>query len=579
MKRYFLNLFKNHQTNKRKKNKDFFLGLSCLDLENIRNHEAFILNNPIENELYQKKSFDLFSITKEKLSYKIYEKLNKIHKTNFSYNYWDFIIGFYIELLIGIVYQRFILLNKIKKNKNFFTTELYQTNLENIAPNSTNDFINNFLKNNKSIIHYIDSTIIKKNKICHYFENQKSLKDKHLNKNKNTSLKLKFLFKFSSIFFKFNPFPNNVFLSVINPRFIILSFLKKFKIPIFLDEPNLNYKYKYHYRNWSVDIRSKNKFEKILSEMLPKILPRSVLEGYSTNYNFIKENYKYPINNIFFTNGISDLFKILIAEKKITGAKIINVQHGGNYGTIKRYLDEIYELKHSDYFLSYGFGKKSLNYKVTSKIIRLGPLNFEKKIKPTIEKKKYLFILPHFIFGYLQMNTYPWTKQKLDHLNQIINLFNSLDKRIKKVSVIRFHHLDKGKIQNYMKKSINDFKYFKVCNNSKLDFENYNLIISLYSGTSMLQSLYKNIPTIISFPTNYFKLKQSVKKNFIILKKNNIFFEDTTKLADFLNNPKFNSNNWWYNKTTQLQISKFTNSFCMNKNQEKKMNEFLSKIN
>ena len=30
------------------------------------------------------------------------------------------------------------------------------------------------------------------------------------------------------------------------------------------------------------------------------------------------------------------------------------------------------------------------------------------------------------------MNSYPWTKQKFDHLNKIINLFNTLNNEIKK---------------------------------------------------------------------------------------------------------------------------------------------------
>ena len=50
------------------------------------------------------------------------------------------------------------------------------------------------------------------------------------------------------------------------------------------------------------------------------------------------------------------------------------------------------------------------------------------------------------------MNSYPWTKQKFYHLNQIINLLNSLDKKVKKISEIRFHPMDQDIILNFMKK-------------------------------------------------------------------------------------------------------------------------------
>ena len=95
----------------------------------------------------------------------------------------------------------------------------------------------------------------------------------------------------------------------------------------------------------------------------------------------------------------------------------------------------------------------------------------------------------------------------------------------------------------------------------------------------MVQSLYKNLPTIISFPTDYFKLKENIKKYYKILKKNNIFFEDYIKLADFLNNSKFNPINWWEQKKLQLEVDKFKKLFCFSKNQEKNMEKFITKIN
>ena len=88
-----------------------------------------------------------------------------------------------------------------------------------------------------------------------------------------------------------------------------------------------------------------------------KYYQKSILEGYKINKSYIDRYYKSIPKNIFFSDGVSDLFKILIAEKKLNGSKIINIQHGGNYGKMRRYLNEEYEYKYSDYFLSYGFSK------------------------------------------------------------------------------------------------------------------------------------------------------------------------------------------------------------------------------
>ncbi len=580
MKKYFLTLFKNHYQKALKKIPKYYLGVWCNDLDQIKKNSKFTLLNPLENEKFQKKSSDYFAKVKKKISPAIYKKLNNIHKTNHAYKYWDFFLGFYLEVIIGIIYQKWILLQKIKRDKkNSFTTNLYRINKEDIAFNSTNEFYSTFLHNGETFHHFIDSLIIENFNICKYKKLNRLLKPKIVKRYCNKNLKLEFLYKLSKSYLKFSKSANNVFLTPINPKFILKTFLKKNKIPIYLKDPNLNYTYNKKFRDWDLDIKSKNQFEEVVIKIISNVLPRSVLEGYKINKNLIEKNYNFKIKNIFFAVGISDLFNILMVEKKLTGSKIINVQHGGNYGSLKRHLDEFYELNSSDYFLSYGFSKKDLNYKISSNIIKLGPLNFEKKIGTTIKKKKYIFILPHFEFRYLQMNSYPWTKQKFYHLNQIINLLNSLDKKVKKISEIRFHPMDQDIILNFMKKKITDFKYFKICKKGKLDFENYNLVLSLYPGTSMVQSLYKNLPTIISFPTDYFKLKENIKKYYKILKKNNIFFEDYIKLADFLNNSKFNPINWWEQKKLQLEVDKFKKLFCFSKNQEKNMEKFITKIN
>ena len=580
MKKYFLTLFKNQYKKNFNKFPIYYLGVWCTPLTQIDANDKCTLSNPIENERFQKNSSNYFTKVKKKISPHVYKKLNEIHKTNYSYEYWDFILGFYIEVVIGLVYQKWILLQKIKKNKKKkFITNLYKINREAIALNSTSEFYNKILNNGETIQHYIDTVIIENSKICEYKKIKKYLNPRRLQIKKNRNSKLEFLYKLSNFYLKLSKSAENIFLSPINPRFILKSFLKKKKLPIYLKDPNLNYKYNKNLRDWNLKINSKNYFENTVIKILSNILPRSVLEGYSTNKQLIKKKYNFKSKNLFFAIGVSDLFNTLMIEKKLEGARLINIQHGGNYGTIRRYLDECYELNNADYFLSYGFGRENLNYKISSKIIKLGPINFEKKLGPTREKKKFLFILPHFIFRYVQMNTYPWTKQKFDHLNEITNLFNTLDNEIKKISEIRFHPFDKDVILNYMKKNISDFKHYKIYNKTKIDFEKYNLVISLYPGTSMLQSLYKNLPTIISFPTKYFKLKKIIKKNFNKLKQNNIFFEDTSKLVNFLNNSELNPNKWWYSKKIQSETKKFIKLFCINVNQEKKIQKFLSEIN
>ena len=147
MKKYFLTLFKNHYQKALKKIPKYYLGVWCNNLDQIKKNSKFTLLNPLENEKFQKKSSDYFAKVKKKISPAIYKKLNNIHKTNHAYKYWDFFLGFYLEVIIGIIYQKWILLQKIKRDKkNSFTTNLYRINKEDIAFNSTNEFYSTFFR-------------------------------------------------------------------------------------------------------------------------------------------------------------------------------------------------------------------------------------------------------------------------------------------------------------------------------------------------------------------------------------------------------------------------------------------------
>ena len=134
-------------------------------------------------------------------------------------------------------FQRFILL-KNKKTKEIFihNYKLLKINPEDIAPNSCDHFINYFLLHNKTIIHYIDSSIITKLRICHYTKKFHLFKRKKFKiKNNYINKKIKLLYLLSELYLKFFPSLNNIFLTTINPRFMISSFLKSLSCLFFLE--------------------------------------------------------------------------------------------------------------------------------------------------------------------------------------------------------------------------------------------------------------------------------------------------------------------------------------------------------
>ena len=151
--------------------------------------------------------------------------------------------------------------------------------------------------------------------------------------------------------------------------------------------------------------------------------------------------------------------KILISELIKKKTKVINFQHGGNYGFIKSYTSEEHEIKNSNIFLSFGWNKKyilsALN-KTKCKIKNFVPLDFPKINKIKNQSNKILFILPHFEPYFFANNneSYPICDEKLILIDQITQLFNSIDANVLKEVELRFHPHDKKSVKKYFMSKI-----------------------------------------------------------------------------------------------------------------------------
>ena len=209
------------------------------------------------------------------------------------------------------------------------------------------------------------------------------------------------------------------------------------------------------------------------------------------------------------------------------------------------------------------------------------PLDF-----PEIRKKnssnKILFILPHFEPYFFANNneSYPICDEKLILIEQITKLFNSLDTKIIKEIEVRVHPHDKKSLKAFiMSKIKSKIKILDTKNkNFPLSFNEYLLCVSLYPGTSFLQTLYMKIPTLVFFDQELWKIRKESKKYLNDLKKYQIYFDDVLKLSQFIN---FNSNkieNWWHNNINKKEVKKFINTFANNQDVEKKYTSLINNI-
>jgi putative transferase (TIGR04331 family) len=562
--------------------------LWCIDLNNKKLNFKYILDHPYRNLKFREKSRRYIKKLYKKISPKLYQDINLLHKTNHQYNYWDNILGYYLESILSQLYEKWICVEKTKKLNKKFTTEFYNFDYKDLVFNSADEYEKQFFvfKNTEYWHHFCYALIIKYHQNIKY----KILKKPNIKKFKKiqnkTNLKIKFLYLISDLILKLNKNIENIFISTINPKLTIKTSLKLKKLFLYKREPKIKYfEYDSKLRNWSINFNHQNKFEEFLSKELPKIIPKSVIEAYKYYINEINIHHKFNTKNIYLTtSSINDVSKILISEQLKKKTKIINFQHGGNYGFIKNFTSEEHEIKNSDIFLTFGWGKKNILPTLNNakcKIKKLAPIDFPKIANEGKKNlnNRLLFILPHFkLYSFANINeSYPINHEKLILIDQIAKIFNSLDSKIFKEIEVRFHPFDKITVKKYLMNKIkNNIKILDANNKIfPVSFNKYSLCVSLYPGTSFLQTLYMNIPTLVFFDTKIWKIRNQSKNILNTLKKNKIYFNDSRQISKFINNNSKDFNKWWKYQKTKNAVSNFNTLFANNKNIEKKYINFL----
>ena len=114
-----------------------------------------------------------------------------------------------------------------------------------------------------------------------------------------------------------------------------------------------------------------------------------------------------------------------------------------------------------------------------------------------------------------------------------------------------------------------DKPIINMINNSKL-------VVCSYIGTTYLETLPKNIPTIIfeNFKNTLFR--EDVKEHLNELKNANILFENPESASKFVNQNWNNLSEWWLDKNTQETIKNFCQIYSKkNKNKLKEISEII----
>jgi len=311
------------------------------------------------------------------------------------------------------------------------------------------------------------------------------------------------------------------------------------------------------FRDWKIEeVASDDQFVRILCRFLPRYMPRVFLEGYGQNEKFAFRRLKAKDPEIIFTcNAFNtdDIWKLYSADKVEKGAKLVIGQHGGNYGIGSISAMQNEELAISDSYLTWGWKDKSKPKVVAAPATKLIAKLSQESVRT--ECVHVLASMPRYS-GWLY--SAPMGPQYSSYLKDQLSFVRNLRGEPRENLVARSTANDFGwDLEHTWKSEFPDVQFDKGSRSFRRAIQGAKLVVATYNATTFLETFSANIPTVIFWNPELWELNKEAEEYFQVLRSCNIYFDDPTDCAKFVNLHWNEIDSWWNSQEVQRAIVSF----------------------
>ena len=480
-------------------------------------------------------------------------KLNTRHKVNHSVLFWKRLLGSWLKSFLHSQHYHWSMIKHVEASHSIEKTYVIRgfekfleckNNMINVDPDLW--------------LHASFAFIIKNytNIPCQYIEHQIPEKRKFT----PLSRKNKYLFFLSKVIFKLKLVSNksivilNTSIGAFNLSYIELL-CKQFPVTwlsgVYQSIEIEGEGQSKEIRNWTVNIDANTDFDKFLEEILVDRLPANILENYKNIGEIV---YKLPLpthpKNIVlgdWPKSQSILLRWVVETlEKSTKSKLTIIQHGGNYGMDKYYVEK-FDLSISDTYLSWGWGKKS------NKVI---PMFYHKKYYKysgkTVNGRLTLVSLDIQLLpiNYNSFSVLAYKKFLLEDLDQFIK---NIDSSFLDSVWLRGFKNDTGIYNHYLEKypNIHIDKSCGVKGSVKNAIELSKLFVITYNSTFVQEAILSNVPVVIFWTSDLFSIREEYAYCFSQMRDVGMFHDSPKSAALHINSIWHDVDSWWNSHATQ----------------------------
>lgn len=311
-----------------------------------------------------------------------------------------------------------------------------------------------------------------------------------------------------------------------------------------------------------LSMKGADEFQEIFFNTLKYNFPLVFLEG----YNRLKDEVaacNTPMPRVIITAvdwRFDTRAAFYIAQAVENGAKIIGLQHGGGYGIFE--IDSMFdqELKVVDKFISWGWTQLD-----NPQIVPLPQpiLSREKMPGNATRMGTLLFVASTHSRYHNIFQSSPLGPQYKAYIQDQIAFFLSLPEDVKNAFWVRLYPAELGWYnRDRLEEAVPGLRYSDGRKKFLEDAKDSRLVVCDNNQTAYLQSLGLNIPTIIFWDENVWKIREAARPFFQELKNVGVFHGTPHSAARFIDNNRDQIEEWWSSSDVQSAVDKFRMNYC-----------------
>ena len=291
----------------------------------------------------------------------------------------------------------------------------------------------------------------------------------------------------------------------------------------------------------------------VANSILPVFIPVCFVEAFQSIKNQVKKARPKRFEHVYSAQALWThfAFKVLAAEWCEQGTKLHYHQHGGWYGLDESHVGEIYESRVSDFYYTWGWSRGSTNTRELPPVMpnfRMQQKQFDSLI---------CFDQPQQIYR-LQYFPLPGTLQTM--YDQTADFVRTRE------SATELHiRLFPGEYGSQQKDAILRANSSAIIDNSLDIFSQYSssrIVFHNYLGTSWLETLGNNIPTICFYDVDAYRFRSDAKAVLEDLVNVGILHISGLSAAEKANAVETDIDSWWLSEEVQIARRNFVTQFA-----------------